>query len=451
MATTTNTSAIDFSAIKIGMYNDKLQLFGLSSSFDTKTMLDAELQAMQARQVPYTNQITTNTDMISKWAAFKSNMGGLLDAANALKTANLTNQKVTAVGTGATFQASNGAISADYNMTIDHIATKDKVMSDGMGDPTAQLNQQGDVLINGKTLSVQTTTSLNDIASAINSDTGYGADAAIIGGHLILTSKNTGAASAITLSESGTTVLQSLGFTNSSNVIKNHLQAASDSAYTINTIALTSSSNTITDAISGITINLTAPSSSLNFSVQRDTQSLQDKVQTFVNMYNKTIAYINTSTAKGSALQTERVPRDMKRMLSDALQQTGTSSGVLMYQLGIQTDSVLKDGSIKFDATKLNAQLELDSKNVADFFTGDKGIGGFLSGKMSGTGNFMDRIDSEVTGLTTRNASINKKLDGDKLSFSKHRDMLLNKYAGFEVMMGQLNMQSQMIAATLGF
>ena len=88
-------------------------------------------------------------------------------------------------------------------------------------------------------------------------------------------------------------VLQTLGILKGATA--NQLTAGEDAALTVDGIAITRESNTISDAIDGVTLNLTGESSSttITVSINRDLEKVKSNINKFVTDYNQIIQYIN--------------------------------------------------------------------------------------------------------------------------------------------------------------
>ena len=74
------------------------------------------------------------------------------------------------------------------------------------------------------------------------------------------------------------------------------LAAGADAEIELDNVVLTSTSNTITDAISGVSIDLkgVSDSTTVTLKIERDTDSIRTKIQGLVTSYNAVMSYIST-------------------------------------------------------------------------------------------------------------------------------------------------------------
>src|ERR1043166_8277649 len=82
------------------------------------------------------------------------------------------------------------------------------------------------------------------------------------------------------------------------------LAAGRDARIVVNGVALSRSSNTITDAISGLTLNLlqSEPDTTLNVSVARNPAGVVSAMQNLASAYNAVKSFVDTNTASGGPL-----------------------------------------------------------------------------------------------------------------------------------------------------
>ena len=165
---------------------------------------------------------------------------------------------------------------------------------------SAVLNISGSFQIAGQTVSVNTSNSLNDIAASINqldtgaSATGVSASVMQVGSNnfrLILASDQTGATgftiAGADLNATGALAGLQLGASGQANAYQ-MLMAPQDANISIDGLSISRSSNTITDALSGVTLNLKQanPAVTVTISIGVDKTALQSNVKSFISAYN---------------------------------------------------------------------------------------------------------------------------------------------------------------------
>lgn len=146
---------------------------------------------------------------------------------------------------------------ASYDFVVNQLAQKHEVASNAVADPAAALGMTGTALVNGLTISVLATDSLNGIKDKINA-AGAGVSAYIDATNTLrMQSQTWGVAGEIVASDSAGTVFQNLGILNADNVtFKNTILAAQDAGFTVDGTAYTRSTNTFSDVITDVNVTL---------------------------------------------------------------------------------------------------------------------------------------------------------------------------------------------------
>lgn len=253
----------------------------------------------------------------------------------------------------------------------------------------------------------------------------------------------------VTIENASENILASMGVLNLEGQVKNTIQQATDAKVTIDGIELTSSNNTISDAITGVTLELIQPTvTTVTSKIENDQSELKEKVKQLVSEYNKTILNINQLTGKEAILQGQSIPNRIKMSMNMALMGK-TNSDLLMYEVGIQLNGDLNDGTIKLDEAKLDQQIEGNLDEVLKLFTGEDSFTDVLYDRIREATKETGTISSTVEGLGKRIESIDKQLERNQVLYETERQTLLRKYASFESMMSSLNFQSDYMSAQL--
>lgn len=435
------------SGTSLSMYGNRLQMWGNSTGIDTQSLIEVELAMLEMKNYPIQNQKTYYTQEKQQWEKFNSTLKEFQTSLEKLKNISGANKGTTLSQEGyVSVSATKDAMNLNYAIGVQQVATAHKVLSDSQGDPTVALGKDEIVHLNEKELTITSDMSLNDVTKKIN-EGNYEVHASVISGTLVLTAKQTGKENEIVFENHS--FFQELGFIKSDGTVKNEIQEAKDAKLTIDGVEVTSSTNSVSSAISGVTINvLRETTSPVSMTVNQDEKVLKEAVQNFVSSYNKTILAINQYTAEGAVLQGKSVITQAKSMINRALT-NATDSNLMMYQLGIELDGVTRDGTIKFDESKLTNQLKDNYNGVFELLVGENG--------------FAKQLFDKVNDLTKENGAVYHKIDGlnrsikgldDTLaryaeSYERQQEMILNKYAKFESMMASINLQSQFMTAQL--
>jgi len=236
--------------------------------------------------------------------------------------------------------------------------------------------------INSKTITLEAgDQSLQGIRDAINkADMGVTATIVSDGSakpyHLVLTSNKTGEATTMKISVAGEdgdagdpAIAAMLGYDPAGVQNLTQTAGAQSTKLNMNGIEIKSDSTTVTDAIQGVTLDVTSLGST-TLTVSKDTAAITTAVNDFVKAYNdlnKTITGLtsyNAETGTGGILQGDASVRSiqsqLRRQISAVMEGTGGKLNSLT-QIGI---GFQQDGSLKVDSTKLNKAI---TENAADF------------------------------------------------------------------------------------
>jgi len=367
-----------------------------TGSIDINTIVDAYSARYTAQNI--TPLTTKQTKLQSEYSA----LGALSSLINTLGS------KVIPLKTGTAFLALNAsssneavftaaadstAVANSYNITVTTLAQQHKVASaqftntgtdivtaEGAGAKTFQ------VTINGVSTNINVTltagdsnqTVLTNIAGAINT-AGIGATATISNetgssSRLVLTSNSSGLANAITIQDTAGTLMQNAQVINGAGTLLNQLQAADDARFTMDSLSYQRSSNSVSDAITGVTMQLKTLGAA-TLKVSADTETITQSIQDFIDAYNAVIDNVHTTTSynvdtkESGVLLHYSVARNMGSQLRSMV--SAPVAGLpaaynSLAQIGIDTD---KTGKLSIvDSTKLNNALNSSLSSVAAIF-----------------------------------------------------------------------------------
>ena len=380
---------------------------GIGSGLDVNTLVtklmsveQQPLTQLDKQEASYQTKITALGSLKGAISSLQSAIAALNDASKfRARTASSSNSSVL------TGSASTIAATGTYSMVVSSLAQSQNLSSNtgyasatstiGAGTLTFQFGTSGGVG-GGFTLNpdkgTQTVTidaahnTLSGIADAINNaNIGVGAsivnDGSTNGNRLVLTSTSSGAASEMKVTTTGalgafafdpTAVAASNGMTENA--------AATDAVLTINGLRVSKPSNTITDAIHGVTLNLssvsagTPPSTATTLTVARDDSGTRSAVQSFVSAYNDATKAIDDATAydastkQAGPLQGNLSVLTMENRMRNLLTQPLSSPGGGLSTLSDIGVTFQKDGTLALNASKLSAVLADPTKDVSTLF-----------------------------------------------------------------------------------
>ncbi len=222
---------------------------GLSSGFDWRSMID-QLMAIENRRVDLVTakkndsqtKLTEWQSFNTKLLAFKTAAGGLNDpeSFDIYKSSMTSDNSAVKASDLLSVSTTSSASKGSYNIIIDSLATAQKLSSGSFSGFSDALGASyaGDIIINGRTVSVNATDSLADVRNKINNTNSgtnpTGVSASIItyatnSHRLILTSDNTGAQGIGLQNGSGSDLVQLFGWKDKTSSIRNSITSGAQS------------------------------------------------------------------------------------------------------------------------------------------------------------------------------------------------------------------------------
>ena len=420
-----------------------MAISGLSaSSIDVQSVV-SQLMAVERRPVEKLSNKSANYEtQLSVLATLKSNIASFQDAVKGLKDTgsfqsfNTTSSNESAVTSSAGSTASPGT----YSVNVTSLAQSQQLVAAGQVSSSAAIGAGASTTlsfdfgaISGGTLTsgtysgasftsngagAQTVTidgtnnTLEGIRDAVN-DANIGVKASIIndGGsspyRLAFSSATSGVDNSISIGVSGDATLNSLlshdpaGTQNLAETL-----TAQNANFTLNGVAITKSSNTVTDAVEGVTLNLSGVTSEpVNLNITKDTAAITDAANTFITKYNTLLSDLKSlSSYAGSGRSAGTLAGDpaVRQMISELTSIVGgTVTGgefETLSSVGITTKIGV---GLSLDSTVFNSAIDNNLDDLANLFT-------------SGDG-FATKLDAWATTsinitLTTRSSNIDEAI-----------------------------------------
>lgn len=447
---------------------------GLISGLNTTDLIN---QLMQAEGVPQTllkTKVTDSTTYITAMQSLNTKVAALADlagktakpAASDLHTATSSSDKVVVT-------AGTGAVDGTIDFTVDTVAQSQVTVT----GPLTQWPDEPPVLTfvaaDGTMKQVTaSSSSLADVAAAINK-AGVGVTATRVAAgldpstgekvyRLQLSSTKTGVEGSFTAYR-GTTADVSAG--TASNLLTEpgaaQVRQAQDAQITLwsgtgAAQAVTSSTNTFADVLPGVSMTVSAASTTpVTLTVARDDKAISDVAKSLVTSLNDIFALIatkqavsTTTNATGGTVVTagtftgDSTVRDANQKLLDSA--SAPIDGVSPSTYGI---SITSDGNMTFDADKFATALAADpekvkavvatiAQRVADAATA-------ASDKYDGT------ITTKITGEQSTVKSLNSQIADWDTRLADRRASLEKTYANLEVNLQKLQSQSNWLTGQL--
>ena len=391
---------------------------GLSAqSIDVQAVV-SQLMAVERRPVEklYSKSVNYETQL-SVLGTLKSNIANFQNAVKALKdTGSFQSFTATSSDTAAlTSTAGSTASAGSYSLNVTSLAQSQQLVATGQVSSAATIGAGTSTTlsfdfgaITGGTLNTgtgaysgasftssggglqtviidNTNNTLEGIRDAVNSaDIGVTASIINDGGaspyRLAFSTTASGVGNSMSIAVAGDATLSSLlshdpaGTQNLAETL-----TAQNANFTLNGVPITKSSNTVTDAVQGVTLNLskvtTAP---VNLTIAKDTAAITEAANTFITEYNALRSDLKSLSSYGSggsgagSLAGDPAVRQMISELTSII--SGTVSGGVFSTLpsvGITT----KPGvGLALDSTLFNSAINSNLDDLANLFTSEDGF-----------------------------------------------------------------------------
>ncbi|MBF0265367.1 MAG: flagellar filament capping protein FliD [Gammaproteobacteria bacterium] len=302
-----------------------------------------------------------------------------------------------------------------------------------------------DININDKTL-FGVRDAINEAAASGN----VGVSASIVAEsensfHLVLTATQTGEANKIQLTGEGYT---QLGL--------NETQIALDASVKIDGLyELSSPTNTITDAISGVDLNLLKPSPKddngdfipSELKITRDNAAVANSIQEFVNSYNSlqsSIKIWETGSLKGDSVL-RSIKNSMRGVLNSS-SETGTFN--YLSEIGVTSDS--KTGALSLNKTTLDKAIAADYEAVSKLFaTEDKGVAYRMEAVMEEYTKYDGLIKSKEDSLRSQVRRNGNEQERVEARLSLKEAAYKKQFSALDGLIGQMSSTSQALTGQL--
>jgi flagellar hook-associated protein 2 len=421
-------------------------------------------------------QITSYQSQISSLGTIQGLVSSFQSAEQSLST-SLQGYSAVSSSSSITASANSTAIGGTYAMTVSTLAQAQSLVATGQASTTASINAGTSTTVtfdfgttsgttftsNGsgtKSITIDSSNNtLQGIRDAINA-ANIGVTATIVNDgsaspyRLVITSNNSGASNSlkITTNGAGNGVDSLLAYDPAGTMNMSQTVAAQNASYSVNGIAMTSASNTITNAIQGVSLTLSAPTSgTATLTVARDTNGITTAATNFVSSYNALYSQLKSRSAYGSAttpagsLAGDGTVRMMMSQLQSIFMTGATPAAggslTLLAQAGITTQT---DGTLALDSTKLSSAMANNYSDVSNLFTSSTG--------------FLTRLDAWATSaitaggtIATHISDINKTISGLNDQVSKLNIRMTQLQAYYTTQYTQLNMALSSMNSTSSF
>ncbi len=465
---------------------------GLATGMDTDSIVT---QLMEIERFPIDRleaKKESEKEKLAAYEQFKAIIDDLKGAAGAMTlTSQVRTSEINLSSEAAYSATTSSAMSGSYDISVAQLSQVQKNISEGWASNTEPLLGTGTFTINDTDIIItESNNSILGLAEAINaiSDT-TGVTATIINNgsdtnpyHLVFTGVDSSTSFTISSDlEDGAATPIAFSTTQA--------QTAQQAVVFIYGIQVVSDTNTISSAISGITLNLNELSETSHagtsedgvdpwewadppvyvtnqMTVKPDTDSLKEKLTTFVSSYNKAMEWIlsgyaefggSTTTTNeegteeellGSVLRGDASINNIKRGLQSILTTTVNTSGSLsiLSQMGITTQT---DGTLRQNNTDLDEALADNYEATVNLLSGEGDVDGvmknfnyYLLDITSGTNGFYANKKTNYDSLVRR---LDDSIRNMEPRMERKEATLRAKFSVMELLVSGLNAQGDFL------
>ena len=461
-----------------------VQVGGLATGLDVNTivtsLVSAEISPAQLsldrREAAYQSDVSALGTLKSALNEFKTALENL-DTLTDLQPRSVTNSNSTLFSVS----ADDTAVEGSYDIQVVQLAEEHQLLS-GTFDSSAANVGTGSLTITRGTDSftidvAADAQTLDDVRDAINNASDNpGVRASIVnvddgsGGtdaRLFISSGEVGSSNALTITavdddgnntdDSGLSALTyppgGVG-----NVVTQQ-QQANDAVIRVFGQDITRSTNTISDAITGVTIDLLATTSDSGdtgtATIALDKPAVTGRINDFVTSYNTLVDTLGAlgdyddTTQQGGVLLGDATLRSvqsgLRRELSSAITDAGLSISTLA-EIGITTQ---RDGRLSVDSTELDDALTNNFDDVGQLFASESGYATRLTTVIDSFAATDGSIDSRIEGINSQLTQI-----GEERVDLEDRAILLerrftNQFTALDLLVSELNTISSFLAQNL--
>ncbi len=434
---------------------------GLGSGLKIDEIVAALTAAEKApKQAQINTQTQKATTSLSAIGTVKSALDTYRSAIAKLNTATSFNglSGTSSDKAVANITIADGVSTGTYSLEVTQLASASKISTQVYSGASAVINSsgqaqtltigQGDTtysvnIADGATLQ-QTRDSINSQLQSKGVTANIVTDAS--GSRLVFSSTKMGAGTELTLGGSSDLAVDT-----------KTIAVPQNAKYKLDGLELESASNSVTDAVSGVNIELVKEGKA-SLSVSNNTDTLKTSVQSFITAYNALMTSINSvtkvtagadgSSTTGAALTGDATMRSMVNSIRSELTRSVGEGGLkTLSQLGINT--VQKTGLLELNETKWNDAVKTHAADISDLFTGKEGLLTRMTTATEGYAKTGGILASRQTSLTAQLKELESSQEALDRRIESLTETLTKKYNAMDTLVAQLKASSDSVMTTL--
>lgn len=444
------------------------QIWNLGNNMiDTSNFVELEMNALDMRKTPYTNEKNSLSQDKLLYTSLKSEFSSFTQTFKNLAAFKGNEKKVTTSQDGyINVKADGGAIAGTFNMTITQLAQRHQIASDQIENIDAKINSDETLKLGGKELKVTSDMTYKDLINKIN-DGDYGVSAYTLGNKIFMTSKKEGEDGVINFEGNKSSLFQKIGLANDDGVALHEINKAQNAEYTINGIKGDSSTNTI-EALPGVKIELLkvteekveekpvekpevdpktpeakAKGIELKFTVSdSNVTDASNVIKKMVADYNKAVSTIDIFAGKGGAFQGQTIMQSVRQAMNNVV--TFSQDGNYLFSFGIQ---LKQDGTMEVNDEALTKALKEKPDAAKQFFFSSNGLGKMMEEPLDKLFGDKGIVGERVKNIDSRVSDLDKKIKDIEAQNLQKQDEIVKKYQRLESTLAALDSQLKTIKA----
>jgi flagellar hook-associated protein 2 len=412
---------------------------------------DAELAIMQGQQTTLSTQQTALASFNTDVQALQTAAFALTDPAGQLTDVAATSSNSSVM----TASATPGSASGTHSIVVTSLATTASSYTSAVATSSTPLST-GTISIQVGTgaatpITVDSTNNTMDgLAAAIN-NANIGVTANVIndasGARLAIVSSTSGAPGNLTISSSA-------GLPTFTQAV-----AGANAVLTIDSIPISSTTNTVSGAISGVTLNLTAPSPSaaVTVSVGPDLTNQEAAINNYVSAYNTVVTDMNTQfKVDGTTNQAGPLANDSTLTFTQgavlgtsSFATTGNGTVNSLGDLGVTMNN---DGTLSVNSAVLATALQTSPGAVQSFFqaTTTGSFGANLTSALSSVADpLTGALTQDANGLTQTQTDLTTQITDFQTQLTTTQTALTAQYDQVDATLQELPLLLSSITSQL--
>jgi flagellar hook-associated protein 2 len=380
-------------------------------------LYQAESAALEQPVQNLSSEVSSLTSQSSAWSQLEQSaqqvLGDIstLSGTAAWQTPSVTSSNTSGVGAAVT--SGGTPVSGTYTVAVSSTAAAyDLYQSQVEASATSALGLSGSFSLNGQSITVGSTDSLDTIAQSINS-ANAGVSAAVM-----TTTSTSGATSYyltvtsdkyanITVSDPNA-IFKGTG-TSGLGEVEQH--AATEWSYTVNGLQTYSDTNTDSTTIPGVTLTISQASANATVTVTNTDSQATSALQSLVTDYNSLQSTVQSLTGQGQPLAGNVLAEDILNQVNSYLLQSESSQPVGYQNLSslgltLSFDKTTNTAKLNFDSSTFNTQYSANQTAAQNLFTEAGGPVGALNSYLTNLTSTTGEIQSAQQGISSQIASL---------------------------------------------